>query len=121
VRQRILRHQEGRPDVAADVLVELVNRRLVGFGADQQDAGVVDEHVEPCIFVERRLDTGASSCIIGDIAGERNRRSAIVQDGRNHVTDGIVSQAVHDHLGAFQGELAADGLADAGSAAGHNY
>src|SRR6266576_3860805 len=45
VGQSVLRHQECRANIAADVLIEFIDGSVIGFCVNQKDAGVIDQHI----------------------------------------------------------------------------
>jgi len=120
MRQRIFRHQKRRPDVATDLLVELVDGHVVRLRVGEKDARIVDQHVEPAEAIQRRFDAGARLGFIGNVARIRDRLASIRDNRNGDVVDRIVGQAVDDDPGAFSREFVTDRFADSSSAASHD-
>ena len=116
MRQREFGHQEGRADVAADLLVELLDRHVVGLGIGGEHTGIVDQDVELAEIVDRRIDARERGGLVGDVTGEGDRPAAIRVDIGDDVIDRVAGQAVDDDPCALAGEFAGDGLADPGAA-----
>jgi hypothetical protein len=120
MRQRIFGHQESRFDIAPDLFVEFFDGHVVGLCIDEQNAGIVDEHIEPPETIDGFPDAGARLLVIGDVGGECNRIASVVSNCSSDVLDGIFLQAINDNLCAFMRKFVTDRFTDPGSAAGHD-
>src|SRR5258705_170420 len=106
-------HQERGSDVAADVLIEFVDRHIVGFGIGDQHARIVDENVQLSEIPDGYVDAFPCSLLLRDIARKRHGLAAVGNDVTDDILDGIAGQSVDDDSRAFARQLAADCFANA--------
>ena len=112
----------GREDRAEDVGVELPPEILFGHllqSGESEDAGIVDEDVEPAEGVLRRLEQALHVRALRDVGLDRDRLAAVLQDRRDDLVRAALARGVvDDDRGAFRRQLLGDLSADAFGGAG---
>jgi hypothetical protein len=112
-----LRQAEDGREVDLDDRRPVLLRKVHG-GRAADDAGVVDEDVEPSELVQRPLDQAARHIFVREVADDRERAPAGVHD-RPANRLGAARVAVTGHVGAGLRERDRDGRAQARRGARH--
>ena len=85
------------------------------------DAGVVDQDVDPAELGQRGADHRPDLLLVGDVGAHQQVAAAGLLDRRQHRGGHVLAQHVGDHhVGALGGERGRDLPADPPGAAGHD-
>jgi hypothetical protein len=111
----------GRQEMAAQVDLDhgvpLVDAHLRD-GAVAQDAGVVDQRVEPSERVDRRCDQPARGVVLGAVARVQHRFSTCRSDLLDHCLADLGIELVDHHASAFASQFESLPAPDAATRAG---
>ena len=121
--------QERAPEVDRQYLVEVGRGQLVGVFGDL-DAGVVDQDVQPPVFIHHPVEHLMDGLFVGHVRGDQDRPAArlghLLHADLDPVLDGFpggdrtigAAHVVDCDVRAFLAQADGDGLADSRASAG---